>query len=92
GIANRIAPQINVWMLSFTLRSYVGTIMLFFAFLLIVNQIENYTLMGNRHSREVISVIRFGEKTEVESPMPEESKDLKEIPRVKPMFDETGEK
>ncbi len=94
GIANRIAPQINVWMLSFTLRGYVGTLMLFLALTLIIGRIEYYTLYGNKYSRQVLHIIKYGETEMLESPMPEIDEDLKDIPRLKiisPLKDQTEE-
>ena len=44
GIANRIAPQINVWMLGFTLKGYVGVLLLFISITMISDRIVYYSI------------------------------------------------
>lgn len=47
GVANRIAPQINVWELGFNVKGYLGVLALFWAIILIIGQMENYTLQSS---------------------------------------------
>jgi len=56
GIANRIAPQINVWMLGFTTKGYVGTLMLFIAITMIGDQMIHY---GRESNQNVATAIRY---------------------------------
>lgn len=43
GVANRFAPQINVWELGFNIRGYLGILILFLSMGLIASQVEYYT-------------------------------------------------
>ncbi|MFH1653846.1 MAG: flagellar biosynthetic protein FliR [Pseudomonadota bacterium] len=43
GLSNRIAPQIDVWMLGFNIKGYVGILLFFTALGMIGNQVYNYT-------------------------------------------------
>lgn len=47
GVANRFAPQINVWELGFNIRGYVGILILFLSLTLIARQVERYTEQMN---------------------------------------------
>jgi len=58
GIANRVAPQINVWMLGFTLKGYVGILLMFISFTMIYSQIEYYCLRSNDHVNSVVELLR----------------------------------
>ncbi len=57
GIANRIAPQINVWMLGFTLKGYVGILLLFIAITMIGDQMIVYSKKANRYTDEAIRLM-----------------------------------
>lgn len=62
GIANRVAPQINVWMLGFILRGYIGILLLFLALTMITEQIRHYSKESDETTK---SVVRYLEKKEV---------------------------
>lgn len=47
GVANRFAPQINVWELGFNIRGYVGILILFLSLTLVARQVERYTEQMN---------------------------------------------
>ncbi len=66
GVANRFAPQINVWELGFNIRGYLGILILFLSLPFIASQVEHYTA---RTTREVNRVIEFfKEKPALEEP------------------------
>ena len=58
GVANRFAPQINVWELGFNLRGYVGILMLFLALTLIVKQMEHDTYQSISQVETVIERLK----------------------------------
>ena len=73
GIANRIAPQINVWMLGFTLKGFVGILILFVSITMIGDQIYNYSMRSNTYADQVSELLQ-GRVPEgaPEPPAPEE--------------------
>jgi len=58
GIANRVAPQINVWQLGFTIKGYIGTLLLFISITMIGEQMVYYSRQSNRHSQEVVELMQ----------------------------------
>ncbi|MBI4211782.1 MAG: flagellar biosynthetic protein FliR [Deltaproteobacteria bacterium] len=54
GIANRIAPQINVWELGFNVKGFVGILLLAVSITMIADQMEKYTLRSTEHVTEAI--------------------------------------
>lgn len=58
GVANRIAPQINVWELGFNVKGYLGVLALFWAITIIVSQMEHYTLQSSSNLHEIIDYLR----------------------------------
>ncbi len=54
GVANRFAPQINVWELGFNIRGYVGILFLFLALTMIAGQVEKYMHQSVANVGEVI--------------------------------------
>lgn len=56
GVANRFAPQINVWELGFNVRGYIGILILFLSILLVSKQVEKYTPETERQVRKVIEL------------------------------------
>lgn len=58
GIANRVAPQINVWEMGFQVKGYVGILLLFLALTMIGKQIETYTTKANSYSDQVIELLQ----------------------------------
>ena len=58
GVANRIAPQINVWELGFNVKGYFGILALFWAITLIVDQMEHYTFLSSREPVRVIEMLK----------------------------------
>ena len=73
GLANRVAPQINVWMLGFQIKGYLGVLMVFIALTMIGEQIESYTNKANDYAGETVQFLE-GKIPEgfVEIPMPDE--------------------
>jgi len=57
GLANRIAPQINVWMLGFTIKGSLGLLMLFISITMVASQIESYTFKSNRYVDEAVQLL-----------------------------------
>ena len=86
GIANRVAPQINVWELGFHIKGYIGILLLFVALTMIGQQMEHYALESNQYADQVIELLQgkippgFPEATPPEEglPKPEEG-----VPAVK---------
>jgi type III secretion protein SpaR/YscT/HrcT len=58
GVANRIAPQINVWELGFNVKGYLGVLALFWALTMVVNQMENYTLRSSKNLSNVTDLLK----------------------------------
>jgi len=58
GVANRFAPQINVWELGFNIRGYVGILMLFLSITFIARQIEHYTAETNRNNLMIMEMLK----------------------------------
>lgn len=54
GVANRFAPQINVWELGFNIRGYVGILLLFLSLTFIARQVEHYVAQSSRETKQVI--------------------------------------
>jgi len=84
GIANRVAPQINVWELGFNVKGYIGVLLLFFAITLIGDQIVHYSLKSGKYADKVIGHLEG--KAVVEEPALPSNEDLQreqiEIPQV----------
>jgi len=60
GVANRIAPQINVWELGFNVKGYLGILAIFWALTLIVGQMERYTLQAGMNVNRIIDFLGRG--------------------------------
>lgn len=69
GIANRVAPQINVWELGFNIKGYVGLLLLFVSVTMIGDQIKYYAMKSNSYSEQVIEHLQG--KAQVEGAVPE---------------------
>lgn len=74
GIANRVAPQINVWELGFNVKGYVGILLLFVAIAMIGDEMIRLTSRYNQESGEVVSALKGEEIPEPpdRAKMPEE--------------------
>jgi len=57
GIANRVAPQINVWMLGFTIKGYLGILMLFISITMVCDQLQYYGLRSTGYAEETIDYL-----------------------------------
>lgn len=57
GIANRIAPQINVWELGFNVKGYLGVLMLAVSITMVGEQMQAYTLKSNYYAAETIRLL-----------------------------------
>ena len=73
GIANRMAPQINVWMLGFTMKGYIGVLLLFVSLTMIGDQMHYYSLKSNTYAEQVSELLQ-GRVPEgaPKAPVPEE--------------------
>lgn len=58
GVANRFAPQINVWELGFNIRGYIGILMLFLSLSIVARQVEHYTREGLRSVAETVEHLK----------------------------------
>lgn len=58
GIANRVAPQINVWEMGFHVKGYVGILLLFLALTMIAQQMEHYSRKSNYYANQVIELLQ----------------------------------
>ncbi|MFH0800466.1 MAG: flagellar biosynthetic protein FliR [Pseudomonadota bacterium] len=73
GIANRVAPQINVWELGFHVKGYVGILLLFISLTIIGDQIHFYAVKSNRYADQVIELLQGKVPPGApEAPMPED--------------------
>jgi type III secretory pathway component EscT len=66
GIANRVAPQINVWELGFNVKGYLGVLLLFLAITMIGDQIVHYSLKSGQYAVQVMEHLEG--KAAVEEP------------------------
>ncbi|MBT3182537.1 MAG: flagellar biosynthetic protein FliR [Deltaproteobacteria bacterium] len=58
GIANRVAPQINVWQLGFTMKGYIGILLLFVSITMVAEKMKDYLIQSNRYADEVIELLQ----------------------------------
>jgi flagellar biosynthesis protein FliR len=58
SIANRVAPQINVWELGFNVKGYLGVLMVFVSITVMSDQIEYYTLKSNDYVAQTIELLQ----------------------------------
>lgn len=72
GVANRFAPQINVWELGFNVRGYVGVLLLFLSIGFIGSQVVHYTGESDQEIQTAIKLFKEGpKKAAPEEPVPE---------------------
>lgn len=80
AVANRIAPQINVWELGFNIKGYVGMLMLFISITMVVKQMGKQSLIAEEQNRWMIELLQGKvpeplredlEKMPSETPVPE---------------------
>lgn len=80
AVANRIAPQINVWELGFNVKGYLGILMLFISITMVVKQMGKQSLLAEQQNRWVIEMFQGKvpeplrenpEKLPSETPIPE---------------------
>ena len=62
AVANRIAPQINVWELSFNVKGYIGILLLFVSMTMIGKQVYKYTEMANASLPQAVWYLKGHEK------------------------------
>jgi flagellar biosynthetic protein FliR len=67
GIANRVAPQINVWMLGFQIKGYLGTLLMFVSLTMVAEQMQHYSVASNRRADQVV---QFLEGRDIPAPEP----------------------
>ncbi|MFA4873739.1 MAG: flagellar biosynthetic protein FliR [bacterium] len=86
GIANRVAPQINVWELGFNVKGYLGVLLLFMSITVIGDQIKAYTLKSNWYVDQMVELMQ-GKVPEGVPLTPEEPEEglqkPEEVPQVK---------
>lgn len=58
AVANRIAPQINVWELGFNVKGYVGILMLFVSMTMVVKQMGKQSLIAEQQNRWAIELLQ----------------------------------
>ncbi len=58
GVANRFAPQINVWELGFNIRGYLGVLLLFLSLTFIARQLEHYTAVSKYNVNQTIEFLK----------------------------------
>jgi len=88
GIANRIAPQIDVWMMGFTLKATLGLLMLFISLTMVTDQIEKYTAKSSRLLQDSIELMQGNvpegapqlEKPSEPEQAPQEIPEVKTVP------------
>lgn len=80
AVANRIAPQINVWEMGFNIKGYVGMLMLFVSMTMVVKQMGRQSQVASQQTRWMIELLQGKvpeplredpEKTPSETPQPE---------------------
>lgn len=58
AIANRIAPQINVWEMGFNIKGYLGILMLFVSITMVAKQMGKQILMAGEYNRWAIELLQ----------------------------------
>lgn len=72
GIANRVAPQINVWELGFNVKGYIGVLLLFVSITMIGTQVYHYTSVANESAEKAVWFLEGHAEVPEEEPGPEE--------------------
>ena len=54
SVANRVAPQINVWELGFNVKGYVGILLLFISITIVGDQMKRYLTKSTGYEQEVV--------------------------------------
>ena len=57
AVANRIAPQINVWEMGFNIKGYLGVLMLFVSITMVVKQMGKQSLVAQQQNRWMIELL-----------------------------------
>ena len=86
GLANRVAPQINVWELGFHVKGYVGILLLFLALTMIGEQMNRYSTEYVKHESDVIEMLQGKVPQEYQEEAPPEEglpKPEEGVPAVK---------
>lgn len=58
AVANRIAPQINVWEMGFNIKGYVGILMLFVSMTMVVKQMGKQSVIAEEQNRWIIELLQ----------------------------------
>ncbi len=58
AVANRIAPQINVWEMGFNIKGYLGVLMLFISMTMVVKQMARQSLVSQKHNEWAIELLQ----------------------------------
>lgn len=61
GVANRVAPQINVWELGFNIKGYLGVLMLAFMMFLMLEVMRDAFVDGQRDTQQTLRLLEKGE-------------------------------
>lgn len=85
GLTNRVAPQINVWQLGFTIRGFIGILALFLSITIIIHQMHIYTKRSAHNTDIVVNLFQGS--------IPEELKSVETPPELRNVFvfEPTGE-
>ncbi|MBI4367016.1 MAG: flagellar biosynthetic protein FliR [Deltaproteobacteria bacterium] len=70
GVANRVAPQINVWELGFNIKGYLGILMLALTLAVMMHVVQPEFLKSFRDVRQVIRALQGKVPTPPEAPKP----------------------
>ncbi len=78
GLANRMAPQINVWELGFNVKGYVGVLLLAVSIIMVSHQILFYTDKSNVYSKDVVYRLQLPPEIQEKAPkLPESDGEFK---------------
>lgn len=58
GVANRVAPQINVWELGFNIKGYIGVLMMFLTLTVILRVMETEFATATRNVRQTVDLLQ----------------------------------
>lgn len=58
GVANRFAPQINVWELGFNIRGYLGILILFLSITFIGSQLKHYVVESDKEISTLVELFK----------------------------------
>lgn len=73
GVANRVAPQINVWELGFNIKGYLGTLLVFVSITMVAEQMQYYSFRANSFAKDTVELLEKKEPIKsIEAPFESE--------------------